>query len=176
MGFRGFKRTVAAVAMSTVAVCGPAQAQRCWNQPLVEAAQVKEFDIMLMVSVLRCQSRGLDFSASYNRFVASHREAIRAVGSELLKEFNASVGGKAAYTAYDKLGVVMANKYGNGVEGVECSDFQAMVAEAEASPAGRAELLQIAQRLGVDPSLPAPRCVAEAAAPAGAAVTASIAR
>jgi len=166
VGFRGFVRTVVTGAMVAAMAAVPAQAQRCWNQTLVEAAQVREFDIMLLVATLRCQAKGVDLSSSYNGFVAAHKPVLKAVGDELLRELNASLGGTAALKAYDSMSVTMANKFGQGIEGLECSDFQAMIAEGRAVRSTRADLLALAQRAGADPALPAPRCavVAQAAA------------
>lgn len=152
------RRAVMAGTIMAMAVGSPVQAQRCWNQTLVEAAQVKEFEIMLMVATLRCQAKGTDLSATYNRFIAAHRPVLRAVGEELVREFKVSQGGNGALKSYDRLGVIMANKYGNGVQGLECADFEAIIAQAETAPRNRADLVTLAQRAGMDPALPAPRC------------------
>ena len=53
MGFKRFVRAAFAGALCATMIALPAQAQRCWNQALVEAAQVKEYDIMLLVATLR---------------------------------------------------------------------------------------------------------------------------
>ena len=151
---------VMAGAIMAAAIGTPVQAQRCWNQALVEAAQVKEFEIMLMVATLRCQARGTDISGIYNRFIAAHRPVLLAVGEELVREFKVSQSGNAALKAYDRLGVLMANKYGNGVQGLECADFEAIIMQAEAAPKSKADLVSLAQRAGMDPQLPAPRCAA----------------
>lgn len=145
-------------AIGLIGLGGPAQAQRCWNTALVESAQIKEFDVMLMVATLRCQKRDVDLSADYNHFVATHRPVLKAVGDELLRELNQTLGGREALKAYDRMGVVMANKYGNGLEGLTCSDFRQIVMEASALPQGKAGLIALAQRAGMDPPLPAPRC------------------
>lgn len=158
MKIGGRRRVILAGAIAAAAIGTPVQAQRCWNQALVEAAQVKEFEIMLMVATLRCQAKGTDLSGEYNRFIAAHRPVLRAVGEEIVREFKVSLGAGGAMKAYDKLGVVMANKYGNGIQGLECADFQAIIAQAQSTPAGKAQLVSLAQRAGMDPELPAPRC------------------
>lgn len=151
-------RAAFAGALCAMTIAVPAQAQRCWSQALVEAAQVKEYDIMLLVATLRCQAKGVDLSASYNAFVVAHKPILKGVGDEMLRELNASMGGKAALKIYDSMTVTMANKFGQGIVGLECSDFQAMIAEAQATRSTRADLLTLAQRAGADPVIPAPRC------------------
>ena len=88
----------------------------------------------------------------------THKPILKGVGDEMLKELNTSLGGKAALKVYDSMSVTMANKFGQGIEGLECTDFQAMIAEAQATKSTRADLLTLAQRAGADPTLPAPRC------------------
>ncbi|MFT3968620.1 MAG: hypothetical protein QM690_22365 [Sphingobium sp.] len=155
-----------------------AQAEACWNQRAVEAAQIREFDIMLMVSALRCQVKGTDFVADYNRFVTGHKTTLVSVNDEIRAHLNVEMGGKAALDAYDRLSTSMANRYGNG-GGMEedCEGLRAIAVNAAASGAEstRALLLAHAQRVGVDPALAGGRCavlVAEnqAAVPAPAPV------
>jgi hypothetical protein len=159
---------VAMLSLMSAQAQAQAQAQRCWAPALVEAAQIKEFEIMLMVATLRCQARGTDLSTSYNRFIAAHRPALRAVGEEIVRALGRSHGGKAALRAYDRLGVLMANRYGNGIPGLECEDFRLMIAEAETTPQGRGGLVGLARRAGMDPTLPAPRCAPPATMAAAA--------
>ncbi|MBT2187773.1 hypothetical protein [Sphingobium nicotianae] len=158
MGRGKIARAVWVGVLCAMTAAAPAHAQRCWNQTLVEAAQVKEYDVMLMVATLRCQAKGVDFSSTYNSFVLTHKPILKAVGDEMIRELNTSLGGKAALKAYDSMSVTMANKYGRGIDGLECSDFQIMLTEAQASRSTRADLLALAQRAGADPVLPAPRC------------------
>jgi len=165
------RRAIMAGVIAATSIAVPAQAQRCWNQASVEAAQVKEFEIMLMVATLRCQAKGLDLSGDYNGFIAAHRPALRAAGEEIVRELKVGSTAAVAMKAYDKLGVVLANKYGNGVLGLECLDFQAIIAEAKSAATGKPQLVTLAQRAGMNPELPGPRCTAPvAAAVAGTAV------
>jgi len=152
------KRISLGLALLSVAVGQPVMAASCWNQTVTEAAQVRQFDIMLMVSTIRCFRKGVDFSADYNNFVKTKRAVLRAVGDEMIRHLNGSMGGKAAAVAYDRISVVMANRFGDGVPGYECEDIRAMVVEANAADATRTEILSLAQRAGMEPPLPQPRC------------------
>lgn len=153
------KRAFLGLALASVAIGQPAMAANCWHRAVTEAAQVKQFDIMLMVSTIRCFRKGVDFSADYNQFVRTKRSVLRAVGDEMIRHLNGSMGGKAAAMAYDRMSVVMANRFGDGVDGYECEDIRAMVVEANGVDISRDQLLSLAQRAGMEPPLPAPRCV-----------------
>lgn len=155
-------RTYLAGAVALVAcLVTPAQAA-CWQQQEVEAAQIREFDIMLMVSALRCQVKGQDFVADYNAFVVSNRPVLVSVNDTLLRHFNTAQPGKAALAAYDSFGTTMANQFGNGGGMSEdCAELRAMAVAATASadaPSSRERLLGAAQRAGMEPGLPGGRC------------------
>jgi hypothetical protein len=157
--------------LGALALCGaltaPAQAAACWNARTIEAAQIRQFDIMLMVSALRCQVKGVDFVADYNAFVRSNRSVLVGTNAEILRHFNAEMGGRAALTAYDRLGTAMANQFGNGGVSEDCETLRAIAREATATyaPPSREQLLGAAQQVGMEPTLPGAPCatvVAEA--------------
>lgn len=162
----GFRRCVAAVMLA--AGLGQAQAA-CWADRNVENAQIRQFDILLMVSALRCQVRGVDFVTDYNAFVIRNRPILVGANDEILKHFNSELGGKAALGAYDRMSTGMANQFGNGGGFDDCEALRVMVRSATPvdTPATRDALLGQAQRSGMDPLLPGARC-AIAAAPAPA--------
>lgn len=152
------KRALFALALASVAWSDTAIAAACWNRTVTEAAQIRQFDIMMMVSTIRCFRKGVDFSNDYNQFVKGKRAVLRAVGDEIIRHMNGTMGGKAALAAYDRFSVVMANQFGDGVEGLECEDLRVLVAEANQAVASRDHLVGLAQRAGMEPPLPAPRC------------------
>lgn len=137
-----------------------AQAQSCWDQQAVEAAQIREFDIMLMVSALRCQVKGVDFVADYNRFVVGNKAVLVGANDQIRGHFNTAMGGKAALDAYDQMSTAMANRYGNGGVSDDCETLRAIATGATvATPEStRAFLLANAQRVGMDPALSGGRC------------------
>lgn len=142
-----------------------AGAATCWDQRSTEAAQIREFDIMLMVSALRCQVKGTDFVADYNRFVTGNKPVLVAVNDELRRHFNEELGGKAALDAYDQMSTAMANHYGNGGGMDEdCDALRAIVVAATGMESSRDFLLANAQRVGVDPVLAGGRCAVVVAA------------
>ena len=45
----------------------------CWSAGLVQAARLRQLDVMLMVGSLRCRSGAQDYRAAYDRFLLRHR-------------------------------------------------------------------------------------------------------
>lgn len=148
---------VAALAAMSSVVCAPANAA-CWAPRAAEAAQVRDFETMLMVATLRCRVNGVDMSDDYNRFVREKRAVLVGVNDELRAQFTPGRTSKAALDAYDRFVTAIANSHGAGSANLGCADFQAMAQAANAAPADRAALLALAVRAGSDPALPAERC------------------
>lgn len=144
-------------AMAAALTMTPARAA-CWSPAAVEAAQVRDFETMLMVSALRCRLVGTDFLPDYNRFIREKRAALVQINDELRGQFRTIAGAGGALNAYDRYVTSIANSYGAGAQGLACSDFQSLVAAANAQPATRAGLVAIAQRASADPRLPGSRC------------------
>lgn len=148
----------AAAAMLAMAGTSSQAVAACWQPAAVEAAQVRDFETMLMVATLRCQIRGVDLSNDYNRFVREKRAVLTGVNDELRARFSAQgLRGKAMLDAYDRFVTALANGYG-GSQAVSCADSQAIMAEAVAAPAERRALLQLAVRAGSDPVREVDRC------------------
>ncbi|MBB4641628.1 hypothetical protein [Rhizorhapis suberifaciens] len=136
----------------------PAQAASCWNIQAIEAAQVRDFETMLMVSALRCRNTGVNFLDEYNDFVRSKRTALTQVNDELRAQFEQTLGAKAALNAYDGYVTSLANSYGAGAVGLACSDMQSLTRAANAASPSKAALVTLAQRAGADPRLPGAKC------------------
>lgn len=152
------KMMMIGAAIAAALVSTPARAAGCWAPAAVEAAQVRDFETMLMVSALRCRLVGTDFLPDYNRFIREKRAALTQINDELRGQFRSLVGAAGALNAYDRYVTSIANSYGAGAEGLACSDFQSLVAAANGQPATRAGLVAIAQRTSSDPRLPGSRC------------------
>jgi hypothetical protein len=155
-------RPVRAAAAAVLALaCGSSQAvAACWAPSAVEAAQVRDFETMLMVATLRCQIKGVDLSGDYNGFVRGKRAVLTAVNDELRAKFAAQgLRGAAALDAYDRFVTSLANSYGSGVGALACEDYRTLMQSAAAAPAQRSALLALAVRTGSDPVRGAERCV-----------------
>ena len=151
------KKFVAAVIAAAMPLA-PASASTCWKPVAVEAAQIRDFEMMLMVSALRCRSTGSNFLAAYNRFIREKREALTQVNDELREHFRLVAGPVGALGAYDNYVTQLANVYGAGADGLACRDLQSITDAANALPATRSALLELADAAGVTPHLSGARC------------------
>lgn len=154
-----YKKLAAATAAgAALAMSVPAQAAGCWGQQAYEAAQLRDFDTMLMVATLRCRINDVDFSADYNRFVREKRPILAAANEQLRGQFALAVGRARALDAYDDFVTKMANGYGGGERGMNCADYAAVARAAVDAPATRTALVALAGRSGIDPRVPGQRC------------------
>lgn len=151
-------RKFLAVAVATMMPLTPATAASCWKKTAVEAAQVRDFEMMLMVSALRCRATGSNFLPAYNRFVQEKRAALTQINDELREHFRSVVGPVGALGAYDNYVTGLANLYGAGAEGLACRDLQSITDAANALPPTRAALLELADAAGISPHLSGARC------------------
>ena len=93
---------------STPALAAPS----CWSAELVQAAKLRQLDVMLMVGSLRCRTGGQDYRASYDRFLLRHRPMLGKVNQAILAEMRGKLGAIGALEALDQASVRMANQYG----------------------------------------------------------------
>ncbi|WP_256869290.1 hypothetical protein [Sphingobium lactosutens] len=161
-------------ALAATMPLAPATASTCWNNAAAEAAQIRNFEVMLMVSALRCRTGENDFLPAYNRFVREKRAALLEVNEALRLHFIDAAGPVKALDAYDDYVISLSNSYGAGVSGLACRDLESLAMAATALPADRASLLKLTAAAGIAPRLNGARCddvvrIAQAAtAPASA--------
>lgn len=151
------KITFALTMMASVAAL-PAQAAACWSESAVAAAKVRDLETMLMVSALRCRLKGHDFLPAYNAFVRGSRPALINVNDRLRAHFAHSVGPAGALNAYDRYVTAIANSYGAGVEGLDCTDMESILGAAQAAGHSLTSLEALAERAESSPELPGGRC------------------
>ena len=146
------------VGVTALISTAPVQAASCWSTQAIEAAQVRDFETMLMVSALRCRNTNVNFLNEYNDFIRAKRTALTQVNDDLRGHFEQALGAKAALNAYDGYVTSLANSYGAGAEGLDCSDMQSLTRAANAAAPHKAALVALAQRAGADPRLPGAKC------------------
>ncbi len=149
-------RTLIIALVATAIVAAPARAA-CWKSDQVEAAMVRDFETMLMVSALRCRAKG-NMLARYNKFVVQARPALMQVNDKLRAHFAEAVGQSRALNAYDGYVTRIANRYGAGAEGLSCDDFSSITDAAVAERPSLSALVALANRAGVQPLLDGGRC------------------
>ncbi|MET0372317.1 MAG: hypothetical protein ABW039_13200 [Sphingobium sp.] len=153
-------KKIVIAALAAAMPLAPASAATCWTPAAVEAAQVRDFEMMLMVSALRCRSTANNFLPAYNRFVQEKRAALTEVNEELRSHFQSIVGKGAALGAYDNYVTGIANSYGSGAQGLGCRDMESLTAAANALPPTRSGLLQLARAADTKPRLAGAACEA----------------
>lgn len=149
-----FSTALVAAAM----VLGAPATAACWSPRAAEAAQVRDFEMMMMVAMLRCRATTLDIAEDYNHFVRDKRAVLTSVNDELRSQLADGRSGKVALDAYDRFVTAMANSHGAGSANLNCDDFHAMIQTAIAASPDRGALLALAVRAGSDPALPTERC------------------
>ncbi|QHD67209.1 hypothetical protein GS397_09160 [Sphingobium yanoikuyae] len=153
-----FMKKIICAALAAAMLLAPASAATCWKKDHVEAAQVRNFEMMLMVSALRCNTSAYDFLPAYNQFVREKRTALVEVNDALRSHFADVAGLEGGLDAYDDYVIMLANSYGAGAGGLECRDLQAIQAAANAVPASRAAIWKLSESAGIAPRIDAPQC------------------
>ena len=151
-----FAGCAAALAMSalpilSLGVATPAQAAGCWGPRAVAAAKLRNLDIMLMVTALRCRMGPDNFQADYNDFSVAHEGELHAANILLKAEL-----GDAPH-ALDKLNTSIANSFGSGHPELGCSDLAQVTRDLSNSRVSGA-LLAAADALVGAPTIPAATC------------------
>lgn len=123
------KRLVAAVVLSTLLLPLPAQAQTCLDRETLVAAQVHEFEAMMMAVSLRCKAIGVDISADYEAMLATHAPVFAAADRRLRAHF---AGGRS----YESYATQLGNRYGGGAtDPANCQRFDVVARNLAAQPA-----------------------------------------
>ncbi|WP_298302937.1 S-adenosyl-L-homocysteine hydrolase [uncultured Erythrobacter sp.] len=122
--------TVIAVALGTAFAAVPAQADSGFEN----AHSLRSLDIMLMVTALRCRKGPHDFQGDYHRFSAKHLNDLNAASRTLKRTFAASYGEKNPARALDRMGVKIANSYGDGHPWLTCAELQQVTRDLSQSP------------------------------------------
>ncbi|MEM1052986.1 MAG: S-adenosyl-L-homocysteine hydrolase [Pseudomonadota bacterium] len=107
-------------ALAAALTSTPAQADDKFDQ----AHSLRSLDIMLMVTALRCRSGQHNFQSDYNRFSATHLPHLNAASRTLQRSFAASYGETNPSRALDRMGVKIANSYGDGHPWLSCAELQ----------------------------------------------------
>jgi len=140
----------AALAASTVASAQSASTQSMTAEyagpNITNAENIRGLNIMLMVTSLRCRVSGHDFRSEYGLFTAAHRQNLAAAHDRLTQDFAATYGEEGSARALDRIGVAIANQYGDGHPTMGCSQLKEATLEL-AMNQDRAQLASMAARL-----------------------------
>lgn len=122
-------RLLALAGLACVATT-PAAAQ----DEVAAATQVRNLDMMLMVTSLRCRFGSSDFRPEYQALRARHQLEIRNANQRVLSHLTSQMGRRAAVAAYDRMSTGMANQYGGGHPWLDCSALKDEVSALTQSP------------------------------------------
>jgi hypothetical protein len=153
---RGLTKSAALVVTLFTIAAQPAQA--CWDDAAQNAAKISNFNMMLMVTALRCRGGSDNFLTEYNQFVRKNNALLGSQNSLIRSHFAATLGGKGAETALDKLATGYANSYGAGHASMGCKELKALATQVANQPMGVSTLTAIADNAVGNAPLPGGRC------------------
>lgn len=94
-----------------------------------DESRIRELDIMLMVTSLRCRTGPDDFQAEYRRFSARHLDRLNAASRSMQADLERRHGKKGAKRQLDRLSVQMANVYGQGHPFLDCAQLKRLASD-----------------------------------------------
>ena len=94
-----------------------------------EASKLRQLDIMLMVTSLRCRFGADNFQSDYERFASNHNPLMQDAFRSLQADYTARMGPARTKKALDSISVGMANSYGQGHPWLGCGELKAMTKE-----------------------------------------------
>lgn len=151
----------AAVLAASMMATTPVSAQGCWNNHAIDAAKVRNLDIMLMVTGLRCRMGPDNFQPDYYKFSSHHMAELNAANGLLRAQLHGA-GTKAADRALDRMSVTIANSYGTGHPELSCKELRRVTRDL-ASSKMRGGLVEAANALVGDPVIPGKACATRVA-------------
>lgn len=86
-------------------------ASACWHPNEIVAAQVKDFQYLLMVGTLRCRAANPAVATSYNQFVTRHQGTLNSSAIVLKAHFLREIGIAGGQKAYDEHATLLSNRH-----------------------------------------------------------------
>jgi len=158
------KKLGAVTVASALMITGTAQAA-CWTPAEADAAKVRDLQMRLMVSALRCSKSQDNFLSEYNSFIRNKRSLLTVSNKLIRSHFGKGKTERQGLNAYDRYSVSLANHYGAGTGDFQnCAKMKAMAVTANASNGNMKSLVRVAYLNGLSPKLPGGRCGTEFAA------------
>ncbi len=110
------------------------------------AEKLRQLDIMLMVTSLRCRTTPDNFQLEFQRFEAAHLDALNEATRDMRESLVARHGLTGATRALDRMSTVMANQYGRGHPWLGCAELR-VATRILANMRGREALVEAADQL-----------------------------
>jgi len=118
--------------IASIAMIGGASAVSA-NPATISAENIRKLHIMLMVTSLRCRDGEHDFQAEYQLFTAAHQHNLTYARNHLERQMSARYNARDRERALDRLGVGIANTYGEGHPWLGCADLKRATLELSMS-------------------------------------------
>jgi hypothetical protein len=144
--------------MAITAALATQPAQACWNAAEQDAAKISSFNMLLMVSALRCRNGADNFLIEYNAFVRSNNAVLGAQNGLIRQQFSRALGPNRAESAADQFTIGFANHFGAGHETLGCAELKALAFEASLNSNSVNALAALADQTVGLPSLPGGTC------------------
>jgi len=138
------------VLAAPVIVPAPAVGPDAHATAMMRAGRLKQLDIMLMVTALRCRAGADDFQADYQAFEAAHMAAINAASQMIMAEATARLGASAGHEEMERIVTATANRYGNGHPWLGCADLHHLAQDLAAEHDDEALIAEAAEVLDGD--------------------------
>ena len=90
---------------------------------------IRNLNIMLMVTSLRCRGGAHDFSVEYDRFATTHGENIAIAHRQLEGRMAADYGNRGIKRRMDRESVRIANRFGQGHPRLNCAQLKEATAQ-----------------------------------------------
>lgn len=107
-------------ACAGMSVTGVAQA----DPIALNAENIRKLNIMLMVTSLRCRMGESDFQADYQKFASAQLANLNRAGDHLRRDMERKLGKRSSKLALDRIGVSVANNYGEGHPWLDCAQLK----------------------------------------------------
>ncbi len=150
--------TKSAVLAATVFAVAAQPAQACWSNAAQDAAKISNFNMMLMVTALRCRNGSDNFLTQYNQFVRRNNALLGSQNTLIRSHFASTLGTKGATTALDKLATGYANSYGAGHASMGCRELKLLATQVAEQTLTTRSLAVIADSTVGNGPLPGGRC------------------
>jgi hypothetical protein len=154
-------KALALVIAAAALACGGTAQAACIDEPVIGAARLHEFEMLMMDVSLRCTRMGVAMQAHYDAMVETHHALFEAAVKRLQHFF--AIGDEGHHGGlYDRYATLIANRYGGGNTSADaCHVFDGVTVEVTRAADGGRMLGAVAQAMIAHPLLESATCPAK---------------
>ena len=163
MSLGQMRRSVGLVAAVLALILAGTADAACIEEPVVGAARLHEFEMLMMDVSLRCTRIGVAMQPHYDSMIGVHRSLFDGAAQRLQRFFATDAVADAHHRGlYDRYATMIANRYGGGNTSLDtCRVFDAVAVEVARAGDGGRMLGAVAQAMIAHPLLEAATCPAK---------------